>query len=97
MRRKSDFARGRRISATEANRTFSHILDDVEAGGRFLVHRHGRDVCLLAPPPTESRLASACRAVLRAHARVRLDDRFGRDLLEVIESERAEARPAWDS
>src|SRR5687767_3962537 len=97
MDKKSDIGRRKRISATKASRTFSRLLDQVEEGKRFLIHRHGQDVCLLGPPPTESRRASACVALLRARTRVQLDDRFGRDLLLVLASEVTEERPPWDS
>ena len=43
--------REERVSATEASRSFSRILDRVESSrGRFLVHRRGREVCVIAPP-----------------------------------------------
>ena len=97
MAKKSDRARRRRVSATEASRSFSRLLDEVEAGRRFLVHRHGRDVCTLEPPAAETRTASECLAILRTRAAVELDDRFGRDLIEVVSGAPAEERPRWDS
>ena len=97
MRRKSDPRKGRRISATEASRTFSALLDKVETGHRFTVRRHGRDVCVLAPPEIDVRRASECLALLRSRGRVELDDRFGRDLMAVIASEPVEKRPRWGS
>ena len=86
-----------RISATEASRSFSELLDQVAAGKRFVVHRHGRDLCELAPPKVEGRLASECLALLRARPPVTLDDQFGQDLLEIIAEESPEEPPAWDS
>ena len=96
MARKSDI-KERRVSATEASRSFSRLLDEVERGGRFLVHRHGRDVCEMTSPPVHGRRASECLRLLRARPPVRLDERFGVDLLDVISSEPIEERPAWDS
>lgn len=52
---------------------------------------------MLAPPETGDRKASECLALLRARGRVLLDDRFGRDLMEVVSGEPAEERPPWDS
>lgn len=47
----SSDTREERVSATEASRSFSRILDRVESSrGRFLVHRRGREVCVIAPP-----------------------------------------------
>jgi prevent-host-death family protein len=43
------------ISATEAARAFSRLLDDVEHGGRsYTIVRHGRPVAHLEPVPTGS-------------------------------------------
>ena len=84
------------ISATEASRTFSTILDKVEQGHRFVIERHGKRICLIAPPPTSGRLASDCLALLQGRAPVVLDDRFGADLEAVIAGEPRDGRP-WDS
>ena len=80
-----------------ASRSFSSLLDEVEGGRRFLVHRHGRDVCVIAPPAGLGRRASECLALLRSRPPVLLDERFGSDLLEVLAEEAAEVRPSWDS
>lgn len=37
------------LTATEAARRFSHVLDAVEGGERFLIVRHGRVVASLEP------------------------------------------------
>jgi antitoxin (DNA-binding transcriptional repressor) of toxin-antitoxin stability system len=87
----------RRISATEASRSFSRLLDEVERGRRFVVERHGRDVCVIGPPSGRGRSASECLALLRARSPVLLDEGFGADLLEVLSEEPHEERPGWDS
>lgn len=87
----------RRLSATEASRSFSKLLDRVEEGGRFLIHRRGRDICLVAPPPVVGRRASECLALLRGRSPVLLDDRFSKDLLEILAGEPIEERPSWAS
>jgi len=98
MPKKSDHARReRRVSATEASRSFSSLLDEVEAGKAFLVRRHGADVALLGPPYTTARPASECLALLRGRDAVHLDDEFGRDLRAVVGGEPTDVRPAWDS
>ncbi len=98
MSRKSDKrVRETRVSATEASRCFSRLLDEVECGRRFLVHRRGRDVCVLAPPHAVARRASECLAYLRTRVPVLLDDRFGEDLLDILVGEPVEERPSWDS
>lgn len=98
MAKKSDkAARDRRVSATEASRSFSRLLDQIESGRRFLIHRRGRDVCVMAPPAALSRRASECLAYLRTRSPVMLDDRFGEDLLKILEGEPPDERPSWDS
>jgi antitoxin (DNA-binding transcriptional repressor) of toxin-antitoxin stability system len=103
MTHKSDkTSRGRsggekRVSATEASRSFSRILDEVESGARFLIHRRGRDACIIAPPPVEGRRASEVLAYLRSRPSVMLDDAFGKDLLEILSGEPEEKRPTCDS
>jgi len=97
MGKKSDNQAQRRVSATEASRSFSRLLDEVDAGGRFVVHRHGRDVCVLARPAVSGRRASECLDILSARDPVLLDDAFGEDLLEVLAEELPEERPSWGS
>jgi antitoxin (DNA-binding transcriptional repressor) of toxin-antitoxin stability system len=84
-----------RVSASEASRSFSRLLDEVEAGRRFVVHRRGRDLCTMAPASADGRRASECLELLRARSPVLLDDRFGADLLEVLAEESPEERPSW--
>ncbi|MHB8323932.1 MAG: type II toxin-antitoxin system Phd/YefM family antitoxin [Candidatus Dormibacteria bacterium] len=38
------------IGAYEARTHFSHLLDDVAAGHRFTITKHGVPVAVLAPP-----------------------------------------------
>ena len=97
MRKKSDKARTRRISATKASREFSALLDEIEEGRSFVIQRHGRDVCVMtSPPPPPRRKLSESLALLRRRTPVLLDDRFGSDLLEIIASEVVEDRSPWD-
>jgi antitoxin (DNA-binding transcriptional repressor) of toxin-antitoxin stability system len=86
-----------RVSATEASRSFSKLLDEVESGRQFVVHRRGRDLCTIAPAAVEGRRASECLDLLRARSPVLLDEGFGEDLLRVLEGESPEERPSWGS
>src|SRR5437667_2449361 len=97
MARNSDSPRRRRISATEASREFSKLLDKVASGSRFVVHRHGRDVCVMVPPEPQGRSISGCVALLRSRGRVELDDLFGRDLTDIVETEESEDARPWAS
>lgn len=99
MKLKSDTTAGtdRRVSATEASRSFSRLLDEVETGHRFVVHRHGRDLCTIAPASAGGRRVSECLELLRGRSPVLLDDGFGEDLLNVLAEELPEERPSWGS
>jgi antitoxin (DNA-binding transcriptional repressor) of toxin-antitoxin stability system len=99
MKRKSEVVPSleTRVSATEASRSFSRLLDEVEAGRHFLVHRRGRDLCVMAPAPVQGRRASECVALLRARPPALLDEGFGEDLLQALAEESPEERPAWGS
>src|ERR687887_628727 len=98
MAKKSDKkSRDQRLSATRASRSFSKLLDQIERGRRFLIHRRGRDVCLMAPPPVLGRRASECVTSLRARSPVTLDEGFGEDLLSILAGEPLDERPSWDS
>jgi hypothetical protein len=98
MVNKSDRRRGRRarISATDASRSFSTILDEIERGATYLIRRRGKDVCVMTSPTVSARKASACLEMLRGRGPVTLDDRFGADLLGIIAAEPIEDRP-WGS
>ena len=85
-----------RMSATAASRSFANLLDRVEAGSQILIHRRGKDVCLMSPPPLRGRTATQCLDILKGRLPVQLDGGFGKDLLDIIASESVEAS-AWDS
>ena len=87
----------RRISATQASRSFSKLLDAVERGQRFVVRRRGEDVCVIAAPAMSGRRASECVRALSGRAPVVLDGGFGDDLLEIIAGEPIENPQPWDS
>jgi hypothetical protein len=84
------------MSATEASRSFARLLDDVEAGSHFVIHRRGKDICLMAPPPVRGRTAAQCLEILQGRLPVRLDGRFEDDLLAIIASGSVAPSP-WDS
>ncbi|HEV7722380.1 MAG TPA: type II toxin-antitoxin system prevent-host-death family antitoxin [Iamia sp.] len=67
------------ISATEAARSFSRLLDSVEHdGASYTVVRHGRAVAHLAPVPSGS--GAAVKELLRGH---RPDPAWRRELDEL--------------
>lgn len=98
MAKKSDKrSRKSRLSATTASRSFAKLLDKVESGHRFLIHRRGRDICFMGPPAVLGRRASECLAYLRGRSPVVLDGRFGDDLLEILAGEPIGEGPWWAS
>jgi len=52
------------ISATEANRRFSRLLDGVRKGNTYVVTSHGRPVARLSPPAEDRRSIAEARAAL---------------------------------
>jgi antitoxin (DNA-binding transcriptional repressor) of toxin-antitoxin stability system len=84
----------KRISATEASRSFSRVLDEAEHGGEsFIIERNGRAVAELRPAPRRSTVGDL-EAFLRD---VPLPDPdFRSDMLEIIElSARDVPRDPW--
>jgi prevent-host-death family protein len=52
------------ISAADANRNFSKLLQGVRRGRSFVVTSHGQPVATIAPVKSSSRAESAARAML---------------------------------
>ncbi|GMU54676.1 MAG: hypothetical protein AMXMBFR33_38220 [Candidatus Xenobia bacterium] len=96
MKRKSEKG-PTHISATEASRSFSEILDQIEEGATYIVHRRGRSICSMTRPPVHGRKASECLDLLRGRTPVRLDDEFSTDLMAILEGEPVEDRHLWES
>lgn len=96
MRKESEGAKplDAMVTATEASRSFARLLDAVEAGRRFMVHRRGRALSTIMPAAVEGRRASECIELLRARSPVLLDEGFGEDLLRGLAEESPEEMPA---
>ena len=73
-----------RMSATDAARTFSDVLNRVAAGEEIEVTRSGAPVAVIAPP--KARLMSAERFRELIATAPRPDDDFQDDLLALRES-----------
>ena len=71
----------KRLSATDASRRFSEVLDEVERGGAsYVVVRHGRAVATIGPP--RGGTGKALKKVLRTS---RPDDAWAGELRELRE------------
>jgi antitoxin (DNA-binding transcriptional repressor) of toxin-antitoxin stability system len=77
------------LSPAEAIRDIAAILERVEQGVEVIVEKDHRPVVVMQPAPRPGRLLSEC--IARAEARrstVTLDEGFGKDLEEIINSRR---------
>jgi len=71
----------KQLSATDASRRFSEVLDEVEHGGEsYVVIRHGRPVATIGPAAGGT--GKALKAALRAN---RPDDAWAGELRELRE------------
>jgi prevent-host-death family protein len=69
----------RELSASEASRNFSAVLDAAEHGETIVVRRGGRPVALIAPAPRANgkALLSVCE---KWHRRAAFDERFAENV-----------------
>lgn len=54
------------VSAADANRKFSQLLQDVRRGRAFLVTSHGKPIATIAPASESSRANAGARDILLA-------------------------------
>ena len=82
------------MTATEAARTFSDVLNRVAAGEEVEVTRNGAPVAVIGPP--RARLASGARFRELLATAPSPDDDFGSDL-RALRANVEPPRDAWDS
>jgi prevent-host-death family protein len=82
----------REMSATEASRNFSAVLDEAERGETIVVSRDGEHVAVIAPAPRAN--GAAVREVLQRFA---VDDPADNDFAAAVASAREFARADLDS
>jgi prevent-host-death family protein len=70
-----------RLTATEAARSFSDLLNRVAAGEEIAITRSGATVAVIAPPKARLLSAEGFRELMRAAPPV--DDEFAADLREI--------------
>lgn len=73
-----------RMTATDASRNFSDVLNRVASGERIEVTRNGAPVAVVAPPPVQLASADHFRELMATAPRP--DDAFGDDLRAIRES-----------
>jgi len=85
-----------RLTATEAARDFSGLLDRVEAGEEAVIERHSEPVAIIAPAAHAPRRISECISVPLARPSSPPDPGFAADLEDIIRGNPAVEPPAWD-
>ncbi len=79
----------REVSATEASRNFSAVLDSAEHGETILVTRGGEPVATIAPAPRAN--GAALRTLFARYAATEFDDEaFAETVAEVRDVARAD-------
>jgi antitoxin (DNA-binding transcriptional repressor) of toxin-antitoxin stability system len=85
------------LSAVETIRDIASILERVERGAEVIVEKDRRPVAVIQPVPRPGRMLSDCIALAEAHgSTVTLDEAFGKDLEEIIQSRREPLASRWD-
>lgn len=85
-----------RISATEAARSFSALLDRVAGGSEATIERHAEPVALLTPVESAPRRLSDCIGVRISRSSSAPDSKFHDDLTDIIRGHPTGEPPAWD-
>jgi len=66
------------VSAAEANREFSRLLQDVKKGDSYIVTSHGKPVAKIAPIEEDNRFREMARTVLFDRLRAKPAVEIGR-------------------
>ena len=85
-----------RLTATEAARDFSRLLDRIEAGGEAIIERHSQAVAMMGPAASAPRRISECLAVPLARPSTAPDADFAADLEDIIRGNPAVEFPSWE-
>jgi prevent-host-death family protein len=87
-----------RISEAEAASDFAALMARVRAGAEVIIENGERPVAVLRPAEPSVRLLSESLRLARFHgSTATLDESFGRDLEEIINSHGEPLNPpAWD-
>ena len=85
-----------RLTATQAARDFSRLLDRIEAGGEAVITRHSRLVAVISEPTNTPRHISECMSVAVVRPPARPDARFAPDLKDVIRGNPTAKSPHWE-
>ncbi len=85
-----------RLTATEAARDFSKLLDRIEAGAEAIIERHSEPVAIMIPAAGAPRRISECMAIRLTRPSVAADPDFARDLDDIIRGNPVGEAPEWE-
>ena len=85
-----------RLSATQAARGFSRLLDRIAAGAQAIIERRSLPVAVMTPAEAAPRRVSECLAVRLARPSSRLDPGFAADLEDIVRRHPTGEPPEWD-
>lgn len=85
-----------RLSATQAARDFSRLLDRIEAGGEAIIERHAKPVAVIAPASSAPRRISECLAIPLGRPSAAADPEFADDIEDIIKGHPAVELPSWE-
>jgi antitoxin (DNA-binding transcriptional repressor) of toxin-antitoxin stability system len=86
------------MSEAELARDLHAVLEKVRQGAEVIVERDEKPVAVIKAPQFRGRSIDECIALAKAHgSHVTLDEDFGKDLEDIINSHREPLNPpAWD-
>ena len=85
-----------RLSATEAARDFSRLLDRIESGGEVVIERRARPVAVVGPAFSAPRRISDCITMPIGRPSAMADPGFAADLEDIIAGHPAPEPPEWE-
>lgn len=85
-----------RLTATEAARDFSRLLDRIQEGAEAIIERHSEPVARVVGAAGTPRRISECMAIRIARPSVAPDPDFARDLQDIIKGNPAGEVSEWE-
>jgi antitoxin (DNA-binding transcriptional repressor) of toxin-antitoxin stability system len=85
-----------RLTATQAARDFSRLLDRIASGEEVVIERHNQPVAVLRPPYGIPRSAAEALAIPWPGPSSRPDPDFAGDLQKIIDSRSTEKFDPWE-
>jgi hypothetical protein len=86
------------ITEEELARDVQAVLEKIQQGAEVIVERNAQPIAVMRAPAFRGRSIDECIAAAKAHgSHATLDDEFGQELEEIINSRREPLNPVeWD-